>query len=349
VSTELIIIGDSEVLLSVNPDYVVVDGAPQGAPGVDGVTDHSLLTGRESDGHPASVITVQTPVGMTAAQAQAAIEELLSFITTHNHTDKGGLIPEAGIDIANPPSDRYLLSYDAATGKFKWLTSTEYAPQSLTVGVGNTVSGNLASLLTRDDADMLLVQEVAGIPGYDVQVTFTGVQTFNSFRAFMRYQGGGSHLCEIDFWNKDTLLWDTKTTFNSQNGLTDVVVVIDNPQEYINAGSVAVRFYHPITGNTGGTHYLHVDSVALVDSTTGGGGITTHSALSGRLDAEAHPASAITFSPTAGITSNTAQNAIAELGTTKLASTFADGFSKITVGPTQPSNPQLNDLWVDTN
>ena len=342
-----IVVFEDDVQELVTPDLVIVESSGQGQPGVGGVTEHAQLTGRESDGHPASVITVQVPSGMTANQAQAAIEELLGFIDAHDHTLQGGAVPEAALDIANAPSDRYIMSYDGVTGKLKWLTSTEYPPSSLSVGLSCPYTGDLSSLLTKNDGNTLIVTELptGNAPAFDVQVGFTGVTRFNVVRLYMRYTGG--HTCSVQLWNKDLLQWDAITSFNSQTGLVDFVVNVDNSDAYINAGAVTVRFYHPLNGNV--SHLLYLDAVHVLDSTTGGGGITDHSGLQGRSTADAHPASAISFSPTGGVSSTTLQNAVAELDTDKLNATAFSGFGSITVGPVQPASPQLYDLWVDTN
>lgn len=59
------------------------------------------------------------------------------------------------------------------------------------------------------------------------------------------------------------------------------------------------------------------NNITKTSASGGGSGTTIHNDLTGRSDAGAHPASAVTFSPTGGISSSTVQAAIAELDTEK--------------------------------
>ena len=190
------------------------------------------------------------------------------------------------------------------------------------------------------------IQEVVGTPGFDVRITYSSVENFNEIRAYMRYQGGGSHLCEVALKNGDAATWETLTSFNSQNGLTDQIIAVDNGPSYIASdGSVTLRFYHPVTGN-GTTHFLYIDYAALLYAVTGGGGVTDHRALSNRLDPEAHPASAITVAGSAGLDATDVQAALAELNTQKIAGI---GVTEVHVGPTPPVSPAVGTLWLDTS
>lgn len=277
----------------------------------------------------------------------ATLEAAPTVGADHDHSGGDGApIPAAGLDTDNTAADGDLMSYSGTTGKMTWLKSITYQPSSGTAVVGNVTAGTYASTQVRDGSTWT-IQEVAGIPGYDVRLQFSTVENFNEIRAYMRYQGGGSHLCEVGLKNGDAATYTTLTSFNSQNGLTDIAIQVDNGPSYIASdGSVEIRFYHPITGNTGGTHFLYLDMVNLLLAVTGGGGVTDHRALSNRLDAEAHPASAITVSGSAGLAATDVQAALAELNTEKLASV---GITTITASTTAPASPAVGDLWLDLN
>lgn len=278
--------------------------------------------------------------------AQLEARPVVTGGDSHDHAGgDGALIPAAGLDTDNSAADGDLMSYSADSGKMTWLKSVTYQPSSGTAVVGTVTAGTYANAQVRDGSSWT-IQEVVGVPGYDVQLTFAGVENFNEIRAYMRYQGGGSHLCEVGLKNGDLASFTTLTSFNSQNGLSDVIVQVDNGPSYIASdGSVTVRFYHPITGN-GTTHFLYLDLVNLILAVTGGGGVTDHRALSNRLDAEAHPASAITVSSAAGLAATDLQAALLELNTEKIE---GSGVAKISVGTSTPAAPAVGDLWIDTN
>lgn len=269
--------------------------------------------------------------------------------TSHDHVGgDGAAIPLAGLDVDNGAADGDLLSFSAATGKLTWLKSVTYQPTAGVAVTGNVTVGTFADAMVRGGT-VWTIQEVSGVPGYNVQLTFSSVANFNEIRAYMRYQGGGTHLCQIELqvapWGPTDFV--TLTSFNSQNGLTDVVVLVDNAATYIQPdGTVTVRFYHPITGNTGGTHFLYLDMVNLIMAATGGGGVTDHRALSNRLDPDAHPASAIALDFGMPFAGSTAKAALEELQSGKIAGV---GTATISVGTTAHANPLAGDLWVDIN
>lgn len=324
---------------------VVSDVGEQGPKGDTGTSLHSELTDISTSGHPASTITLEVPPGLVAADVQAAVEELLTKLTQHDHTDTAP-IPEAALDIVNTPSDRYVLTYDGNEGRLKWLSSTFYEADLLTVGVGTIVSGSVSSLNTKGDSNTLTIQEVLGVPGYDVQVRFQNVVSFNVIHVYMRYTGG--HTCQTQLWNHVGAIWETQSSFNNQNGLIDFEISVADSFKYLDVnGTAYLRFYHPSTGVA--THQLLLDSVHLVDSVTGGGGITDHQGLASRSQAESHPGSAISYSNTnTGLVATNVQSAITELQQNKVNATALDGFGKITVSSTPPSNPATNDLWIET-
>jgi hypothetical protein len=319
-------------------DSVTVPHADQHANANDAIEALQAKVG--ADG---SAVTTSHDYKIAQLEAQPAV----TGGDSHDHTTgNGALIPAAGLDTDNSAADGDLMSYSDTTGKMTWLKSVTYQPSSGTAVVGTVTAGTYADAQSRGGVAWT-IQEVVGIPGYDVQLTFSSVVNFNEIRAYMRYQGGGSHLCEVGLKDGDAATFTTLTSFNSQNGLSDVIIQVDNGPSYIATdGSVTVRFYHPVTGN-GTTHFLYLDMVNLLLAVTGGGGVTDHRALSNRLDAEAHPATAITSSAsTTGLAATTVEAALTELNAEKIE---GSGVAKITVGTDEPVTPATGDLWIDTN
>ena len=298
-----------------------------------------------------AIEALQAKVGITDSTDATSLDKRVAdleaapgFDTGHDHIGgNGALIPAAGLDTDNAAAAGDLMSYSGTTGKMTWLKTVEYQPSGGTASVGTVTAGTYADAQVRGGVAWT-IQEVVGIPGFDVQLTFSAVANFNEIRAYMRYQGGGSHLCEVGLKDGDAATFTTLTSFNSQNGLTDQIISVDNGPSFIATdGSVTLRFYHPITGN-GTTHFLYLDYVALLLAVTGGGGVTDHRALSNRLDAEAHPASSITVSGLSQLAATDVQAALLELNTEKVA---GSGVATITSSASAPGSPVVGDLWID--
>ena len=258
--------------------------------------------------------TAQVPSNLVDLSTTAAI--------AHNHTQTYETkVPVLGVDFTNAGTDRALATYDNATGKFKWATSTTYLPSSLSVPVGTINSGDVSALNAKDDLNILDVQEVTGVPGFEIQVTYNGVDSFNVLRLTERYIASptSTHLVEIGIWNHVSSAWDVQSSVQNQNGYVSFDLSVANSANYIAAGSVIVRFYHPITGN--GAHNILIDEAVLLDSLTGGGGITDHSALTGLQGTGVHPASSISNIAAGNIAASDVQSAINELDTEKQSAT----------------------------
>lgn len=314
-----------------------------------GGLDHASQHANSND----AIEALQAKVGIDGSADAASLDKRVAdleaapgFDPSHDHVGgDGALIPAAGLDTDNSAADGDLMSFNGATGKMTWLKSVTYQPSGGTAVTGTVTLGPYADAQVRG-GNAWTIQEVVGIPGFDVQLTFSSVENFNEIRAYMRYQGGGTHLCEIGLKDGDASTFTTLTSFNSQNGLTDVIVQVDDGPAYIASdGSVTVRFYHPITGN-GTSHFLYLDMVNLLLAVTGGGGVTSHPALSNRLDPEAHPASAITVAASAGLSATDAQAALAELNTKKVE---GQGTTLIVVSNTEPVGVPDGTLWFDTS
>jgi len=151
---------------------------------------------------------------------------------------------------------------------------THYAPATMTVLTGTLASGTVSSL-TAIDGNIAKIDEVSGIPGYNIEVTWTGVVTFNKFQLHEQYAGGATHNVQIDLCNWQTSTWEILETINSQATLMAKSYDVITPANYIAAGQVKARLYHASSGNP--SHYLLLDYVSIKDDYSTG--VAEHGAL----------------------------------------------------------------------
>jgi hypothetical protein len=242
--------------------------------------------------------------------------------TSHDHTT-GAQVPEAGLDVVNAPADRWIMSYNSAAAKLKWITTTVYPATSVSLITGTLNAGSITSFATRNDADIYDVQEVTGVPGIDVRVSFANVAAFNLLRFQVDHiDGTGSHKVEYALWNVVSSTWDLLTSIRTTNGFIEAAINADDFSNYIDTGAsntVICRMYHPISGV--GSHQHKWEYMVLVDSVVGGGGISDHAGLSGLDVAGSHPATAVSNAPAGTIAATDVQAAIDELDAEKVPTT----------------------------
>ena len=166
------------------------------------------------------------------------------------------------------------------------ITTITYSANSITTTVGTYNSGDVDSINTIDDADSYSVTEVTGIPAFDVRMDFVNVNTFNEIIAHISYDGSLAHTIRIDLdktpfdWsNFDTVLADLT---NKTGSLQLYTISVLNPNDYLNSGTVRARIYHSSSGNI--THNLGIDLFNIRRVSSGGGGVTEHSGLTGLGD-----------------------------------------------------------------
>jgi hypothetical protein len=269
----------------------------------------------------------QTPGLHAAAHESGAGDEidvtgltglLATAQTPIAHTHAGGgesQVPEAGLDILNSPGDRWIMSWDSDAGKMEWITTTIYPATSVNLVTGTLNAGSITSFATRNDADIYDVQEVGGVPGIDIRVSFANVASFNLLRFQVDHiDGTGTHKVEYALWNVVGSTWDLLTSLRTTNGFVEADVTADNFANYIDTGAsntVICRMYHPIAG--AGGHQHKWEYMVVVDSIAGGGGIHDHAALEGLDVVGSHPATAISNTPAGTIAATTVQAAINEL------------------------------------
>jgi hypothetical protein len=165
-----------------------------------------------------------------------------------------------------------------------------------------------------------------------VHFLFSGITHFDSINLRSQYAGVAAHHIDLQLWNFDTSAWDTYTDFSDEPDFVTRSITVLSPAAYIDAGVVKLQYIHVSSGNTG--HSLLFDYVGLNDGGSGGGGGVI--------------ASAVGYTPTGSISATNVQTAINELDSEKLLATAFVGLAKITVGPTEPVDPSVGDLWINT-
>jgi hypothetical protein len=158
-------------------------------------------------------------------------------------------------------------------------TTVVYPAASISVTTGTLNSGNLASIQTYNDANVYNVQEVTGVPGFDVRIGFTGVSSFNMITLNQYYTGNLLHNINIQLYNNSTAGWDTFGSISNESGLTLIYLGVAVSTNYINAGAVSLRYYHTNSGNA--THQIQIDYALLSYSIEGAVGLQGSSGTSG--------------------------------------------------------------------
>ncbi len=163
-----------------------------------------------------------------------------------------------------------------------------YPVASINDVASDGITGDFGSLGTPLDADILQIEELAADPGFDVRFTVNDVVEFNSILLYSKYTGGSNHSILIELYNPDTTNWDQVEEFTDETAFVIHAIPIIDGDTYIDSGTVIFRIYHDDTGDI--THYQEIDYAVLRKTPVlGGGGVTSHGALTG-LDVVAdHP------------------------------------------------------------
>ena len=181
----------------------------------------------------------------------------------------GGITPVADTDLS---TKKYV---DDA------VTEVIYAPNSITVTTGTYSAGDVDSVTTLCDDDTYDVDEVSGIPGFDIRFNYTSVVEFNRVWFHLTYTPASSHIPQIEVYNYDTSDWDIVDSFTARADIQFIEVVIPDDENYIDeSGNAIVRIYHNESGNP--THSILIDYAAIVKA--GFGTIKEHGSLQGLED-----------------------------------------------------------------
>jgi len=151
---------------------------------------------------------------------------------------------------------------DYHTHKAESIVTTTYHPSSVTVNAGSTTAGDVNSLDAPNDSDVLIVDEDAGTPGYNIEVQFDSVTDFDTFIARMYYEGTAGHIIELQIYNVTATDWDTLATFTDESGFTWMSGIVINAEDYISSGTAKLRIYQAVAGNP--SHVIDIDYVALI-------------------------------------------------------------------------------------
>ena len=143
-----------------------------------------------------------------------------------------------------------------------WIDET---PDSITLTTGTYVSGAVADVQTMFDGNVYHVDEVVGVPGFDIRFNFTNVAIVpRCVVCRWIYAGSATHYVGIDLYNYTTTNWDTIHTFVTSGGYyrnaTKMIPLVNTPN-YVSAGAAIIRFYHYTTGNN--SHDIQIDYVGL--------------------------------------------------------------------------------------
>lgn len=156
---------------------------------------------------------------------------------------------DAGAHFFPTPSTGY--TYDA--GK------AFVTPADSSIPTG-TVTGSFANtdLL---DGTYLDVQEVAGVPGFEILATFSFVpNTATNIQFYGRYDGSSTHTVNVQAWNYNTLGWDTLGTWS--DATTDAYHTYTlTDADHRKDREVQIRIYHTNSGIT--THHLYIDYMTI--------------------------------------------------------------------------------------
>ena len=161
---------------------------------------------------------------------------------------------------------------------------------SITTPTGTVDAGDINSTTTIDDADSYDVSEVTGAPGFDIQITFTGIVSGkepNKVQLHIAYDGSAGHTVDLEMWNyTGSPQWDViSADFLPDTGGVFTFYEIDIPgtvTNYVSSGEAKLRFNHSSAGNA--NHDVSIDFAALKHDLGSGAGVTEHGALSGLGD-----------------------------------------------------------------
>ena len=151
---------------------------------------------------------------------------------------------------------------------------TKITADNVTIlGTHGTITGTVADLQVAHDELQISVNEENHAPGFDAQVEFINVTSFNLVNILAVYDGSTSHVVPVELFNFVTGRWDTFDTIHTsvfslvqdQYTFYDYSFPVPVSTQYVgtagNAGKVRVRFYHYAGGVP--AHKLYIDVVAL--------------------------------------------------------------------------------------
>jgi len=139
------------------------------------------------------------------------------------------------------------------------------APSSITLNTGTSADA-LADLVSLSDGNEYHIDEVSGVPGYDLRINFTNIRNIKGFVLKARYKGNApTHYGNVELYNYVSTAFEVFTTLpNTGNDYNYRTILIPNAGNYTdNSGNAVMRVYHPVSGTS--SHDCYIEYVALLD------------------------------------------------------------------------------------
>lgn len=132
-------------------------------------------------------------------------------------------------------------------------------------GDGTLISGTVSDIQNWEDTNNMEYQEVTGVPGFNIEFTFSNIINFCEIGLSAYYNG--THYLEYQILDDTNTAWRILWTFDRGLGFnyrfSDLPVPMGNRSNYINSSNqVKTRLYHPLTGNN--SHRLFINYAALI-------------------------------------------------------------------------------------
>jgi hypothetical protein len=176
-------------------------------------------------------------------------------------------------DLAPPPSRITFLDKLGRNDRtwIKWLYDlwieasrgmVPIVPDSLdAVTLVGLLTGTVADVQVMNDGNVLVLDEVSGVPGMTLDFEFVRVTCIRGIVFKGYYVGGAAHWVEIQLYNYTTSAFDIFMTISSGLGMNYRYIEIPDGSLYISGGNAIMRAYHPSSGIP--SHDLFIDYVAL--------------------------------------------------------------------------------------
>ena len=286
---------------STNPSYVevyqIITTNPETSGGTIGDIDHGVLDGLDDDDHTQYLLADGTrglSADWDAGSHKITAETFTSVVTSP--TPPFTVASTAAVSSLNAD---LLDDYDAADMDYSFVTGNDGAtdvtaaeleeltdgstttlhqhaisdvavvPSTVTLNTGSNTAGDVDSFGVALDGDTYDVDEVTGVPGFDIELDFTGVTDFDQIWVRMAYNGTTSHVLNLLLYNYNTTTYDTISrilTFGA-GSYTWFVFPVPVDTNYIDSGAVNLKIYHATSGNA--AHDVSVDYVGLINRVAG--------------------------------------------------------------------------------
>lgn len=163
-------------------------------------------------------------------------------------------------------SDEDMLQWNSSSLRWELIdVMADAVPSSLTLNTGTLISGTVSDVQAMYDGNTYHVDEVTGVPGYDIEFNFTGLTKLPTFIVVRWiYDGSSTHYCTWDIWNYDTSAWDQLRMYKTSEAYYDSMTMYipqANSSDYISSGNAIIRTYHHTSGNA--SHDIEIDYVGM--------------------------------------------------------------------------------------